>query len=102
MTRSEILEIANRCITQDRAATHGNAEDSFADIAAMWSVYLEHPVKPADVCMMMVLLKTVRFKNTPSHADHTIDICGYAAISGEISMGKAHGIQKEMEKFDKS
>jgi hypothetical protein len=85
MTRSEILEIAHGYITQDRAATHGGAEDSFADIAAMWSIYLEHPVGPEDVCMMMVLLKAVRFKNNRQHMDNPIDAAGYAALAGEIA-----------------
>ena len=85
MTRSEILEIAHGYITQDRAATHGGAEDSFADIAAMWSIYLEHPVAPEDVCMMMVLLKAVRFKNNPQHLDTSVDVAGYAALAGEIA-----------------
>jgi hypothetical protein len=85
MTRSEILEIAHGYITQDRAATHGGAEDSFADIAAMWSIYLEHAVAPEDVCMMMVLLKAVRFKNNPQHMDNPIDAAGYAALAGEIA-----------------
>lgn len=85
MTRSEILETAHLYITQDRAATHGGAEDSFADTAAMWSIYLEHPVGPEDVCMMMVLLKAVRFKNNPQHIDNSIDAVGYAALAGEIA-----------------
>jgi len=88
MTRSEILETAHFYITQDRAATHGgSAEDSFADIAAMWSIYLEHPVGPEDVAMMMVLLKAVRFKNNPQHMDNSIDAAGYSALAGEIASG---------------
>jgi hypothetical protein len=89
MTRSEILETAHLYITQDRAATHGCAEDSFADIAAMWSIYLEHPVAPADVAMMMVLLKAVRFKNNPQHLDSSVDAAGYAALAGEIASQRA-------------
>ena len=86
MTRSEILETAHHYITQDRAVTHGNvAEDSFGDIAAMWSIYLGHPVGPEDVAMMMVLLKAVRFKNNPQHIDNSIDAAGYAALAGEIA-----------------
>ena len=86
MTRTEILDIAKHYITQDRAATHGGAEDSFADIAAMWSIYLGHPVGPEDVAMMMVLLKVVRFKNNPQHADNPIDAVGYSALAGEIAL----------------
>lgn len=87
MNRTSILETANEYITNDRAATHGKAEDSFGAIAAMWSQYLGTQVTKEDVCMMMVLLKVVRFKNTPGHPDHTIDICGYSAIAGELATG---------------
>jgi hypothetical protein len=86
MTRSEILETAHLYIMHDRASTHGGAEDSFGDIAAMWSIYLGHAVGPEDVAMMMVLLKAVRFKNSPQHVDNTIDVAGYAALAGEIAL----------------
>lgn len=98
MNRSDFLDAAKQCITVDRAATHGGAEDSFGDIANMWSTYLGHHVSKEDVCMMMVLLKTVRFKNTPMHADHAVDICGYAAIAGELGIGGRYGVSEEVEK----
>lgn len=100
MHRSEILTTAQHYITKDRAATHGGAEDSFGDISKLWSVYVGKHISPEDVCMMMVMLKIARFKNTPSHADHTIDICGYAAIAGELAMRQAHGIQEKVEQPD--
>ena len=87
MNRSEILAEADRIINTDRAATHGNAEDSFATIAAFWSAYLHREILPHDVCAMMILLKMARFQNTPEHMDHVVDICGYAAIAGELSKG---------------
>ena len=91
MKRGDFLEEAFRCITVDRAATHGGAEDSFGAIASMWSAYLGATVTAQDVCMMMVLLKAVRYKNTPAHADHAVDICGYAAIAGELGQGGSDG-----------
>jgi len=88
MKRTEILETANEYITKDRAATHGGAEDSFGKIAEFWSIYLGIDISAEDVCMLMSLLKIARFSNTPEHVDHTIDICGYAAIAGEIATEK--------------
>lgn len=101
MHRSDILNTANHYITKDRAATHGGAEDSFGEISKMWTTYLGANVSPEDVCIMMVLLKIARFKNTPSHSDHTIDICGYAAIAGELATRRADGFQEKVEEPDR-
>ena len=84
MNRTEILKTANEYITKDRQATHGNAENNFAFIARLWSAYTELPITPQDVAMMMVLLKVARFKGNPSHTDNAIDLCGYAALAGEM------------------
>lgn len=84
VTRTEILELANSYITQDRAATHGDAEDSFKTISVFWSAYLDHPVAPQDVCAMMVLLKMARAKNNPDHLDNWVDTAGYSAIGGSM------------------
>ena len=84
MDKTEILDTANKFITQDRQATHGKAEDNFANIARLWSAYLNHPITPQDVAILMVLLKVVRFKGNPLHVDNAIDMCGYSALAGEI------------------
>jgi hypothetical protein len=84
MNRTEILKTANEYITKDRQATHGNAEDNFKNIARLWSAYTELPITTQDVAMMMALLKVARFKGNPSHTDNAIDLCGYAALAGEI------------------
>ena len=55
MNRTEILDKANEYITRDRQATHGEAENSFADIAGLWSAYLHKEINPRDVAMMMVI-----------------------------------------------
>lgn len=89
MNRTEILQTANEYITKDRAATHGEAEDSFAQIAAAWTWWLNDrlsaPVTAYDVAMMMVLFKLARAKGNPQHIDSAIDGCGYLAIAGEIA-----------------
>lgn len=87
MKRQDILDTAKNIITNDRAATHGGAEDSFGAIANMWSEYLGVNITQHDVCAMMVLLKVARIKGNAKHLDSWIDIAGYSAIGGEISGG---------------
>ena len=87
MKRQDILDTAKNIITNDRATTHGGAEDSFSAIAAMWSAYLGGDITEHDVCAMMVLLKVARIKGNAKHLDSWIDIAGYSAIGGEISGG---------------
>jgi len=84
MTRSEILNAANACVTQDRAATHGPAEDTFGRIAALWSSLLGQPVSPAQVALMLAGLKIARAWGNPAHHDNWIDLAGYAACGGEL------------------
>jgi hypothetical protein len=90
MNRTEILQTANEYITKDRAATHGRAEDSFAQIAAAWTWWLNDrlsaPVTAYDVAMMMVLFKLARAKGNPHHIDNRrLTAAGYLAIAGEIA-----------------
>jgi len=89
MNRSDILKEAERCITKDRAATHGNAEDNFAAIAGGWDWWLsirEHgPLCAFDVAMMMTIFKTARAASNKSHHDNFVDGAGYYALAGEIA-----------------
>tara|TARA_R110000803_G_scaffold29195_2_gene66849 strand:+ start:389 stop:688 length:300 start_codon:yes stop_codon:yes gene_type:complete len=90
--RDDILSKAQQCITVDRAATHGDAEDSFQAIADVWSWLLgnrplpDDPLTAADVAMMMVLFKAARISGNSTHEDNYVDLAGYAALAGEISM----------------
>jgi hypothetical protein len=83
--RSELLASARECITRDRAATHGDAENSFTDIAFLWTWWLGHPVTAYDVAQMMSLFKKARTKGNPDHEDNFVDDLGYTALAGEIS-----------------
>ena len=85
MNRTEVLHQAEKCITQDRAATHGDAEDSFGLIGTMWGVWLDRDVSAYDVAMMMALFKVARAKGNPSHSDNLLDMIGYAALAEEIA-----------------
>lgn len=84
MNRKEILNRAEEIINGDREGTYGKPEDSFDRIARLWSVYLNHDVSSVDVANMMVLLKVARNSGGVYKDDNWIDICGYAALGGEI------------------
>lgn len=85
MSRKEILDAAAQCVTVDRAATHGDAERTFGRIAALWSARLGVPITEAQVCIMLIDLKTARAWGNPTHADNWIDMAGYAACGGEVA-----------------
>ena len=85
MNRTDILDAARQAVTVDRAATHGQLEDSFGLVAASWSAHLGTPVSRSDVAVMMIQLKLARIKTSPEHADHWMDVAGYAACGGEVA-----------------
>jgi hypothetical protein len=88
MNREEILQTARQYVTKDRAATHGDAEDNFENIAELWSWWMHGRSRCVfnglDVAMMMVLFKIARIKANPDHVDSYVDGAGYLAIAGEI------------------
>ena len=88
MKRADILATASQYVTQDRANTHGDAENNFRRIAELWEAYLGvSTIEPEDVAVMLTLLKAARIRQNPSHADNWIDMAGYAACGGEIATG---------------
>lgn len=95
MTRADILDAAKACITVDRAATHGAAENSFAWIAGHWNWWLQDKLEPGasitpyDVAQMMVGFKQARAKGNPAFHDNAIDAVGYSALAGEIGAKQA-------------
>lgn len=88
-----ILQAAHRCIMAERKNQHGDAEDSFQMIAALWSAYLDSvrpddskALTPRDVAHMMTLLKVSRsIHGDPAHADHYVDAAGYQALAGMLA-----------------
>lgn len=89
MNRAEILEAARVCVCGEREQDYGTPEDSFAVIASLWTVYLNTPITPKDVAMMMALLKVARIKRGDK-ADSFVDLAGYAACAGEIAGKENH------------
>lgn len=86
MQRAEVLEAAKVLVTKDRADQHGNMENNFATIAEYWSTHLGFQVMPADVGIMMALLKIARMKSNVAYRDNYEDGCGYLACAGEIAI----------------
>lgn len=87
MNRKEILTKASQIVNGNREESYGSPEDNFQRIAAMWSSYLDAPVTPTDVSVMMILLKAARIGSGQVTLDNWIDIAGYAACGGEIQTG---------------
>ena len=92
ITKGEILQKAKDLITGDRNETHGDAFQNHAEIAEFWNIYLDKKLQPManitaeDVALMMVLMKISRNnQGKKSNIDNFIDMCGYAAIAGEIN-----------------
>jgi hypothetical protein len=84
MTRSEILQQADKAINGQRELDYGSPEDNFSLIARLWSEYLGRSVSTVDVAMMMCLLKIARIKSGGGTGDSFVDLAGYAACGGEI------------------
>lgn len=84
MDKNDILDKAKTIINGERQGTYGEAENSFSVIAQMWTAYLGKNLTSEDVANMMILLKVARNSSGVYKDDNWIDICGYAALGGEI------------------
>ncbi len=84
MTRSEILQQADKAISGQRELDYGSPENNFSLIAKLWSAYLGETISPVDVSMMMCLLKIARIKNGGGTGDSFVDLAGYAACGCEL------------------
>lgn len=86
MSRELILDTAKEIVSNDRAKTHGSVERNFEHIAAVWSARLRMTITPHQVAIMLIDLKAARAWNHEEHADNWIDMAGYAACGGELSI----------------
>jgi hypothetical protein len=86
MKRDEVLAKATELINGDRKEDYGDAYLNHMRIAEFWNNYLEteNKITPTDVAMMMMLVKVARLMHTYKE-DSFVDICGYAALAGEMS-----------------
>ena len=87
MNRGDILKEAARLTASDRQNQYGDPRTNHSRIADLWTTYLETEIEPDQVAICMALVKIARLMETQS-ADSYIDLAAYAAIAGEIAMGK--------------
>ena len=92
ITKEDVLQKAKDLVTGDRNDTHGDAFNNHAEIAEFWNIFLDKKLQPMasitaeDVALMMVLMKISRnTQGKKNNLDNFIDMCGYAAIAGEIN-----------------
>ena len=84
MERGTILDKAKETINGARQDQYGNPEDSFSDIAKLWTAYTGVEFSAHDVAMMMALLKVARIKGGAGSEDSYIDLCGYTALAADM------------------
>ena len=84
--KQSVLAEAHNIIYGDREKTYGHPSKNLNSIAVMWNAYLKalpkdlNELNAKDVACMMILLKTARLANDPTHRDSIVDIAGYAAL----------------------
>ena len=72
-------------VVEHRERTYGPPAESFAAIAARWSLVLGITVTPAQVALCLIDLKLARLTRDPSHLDSIVDVAGYAACLREVT-----------------
>ena len=72
-------------VIEHRERIYGPAAESFAAVAARWSLVLGITVTPAQVALCLIDLKLARLSHDPSHLDSTVDVAGYAALLREVT-----------------
>lgn len=87
MNRGDILKEAARLTASDRQNQYGDPFTNHSRIADLWTIYLETQIKPDQVAICMALVKIARLMQTQTE-DSYIDLAAYAAIAGEIAIGK--------------
>lgn len=63
-----------------RVTLYGDPEQTFIDIALVWSGILGHEVKPVEVPLMLAGMKLVRTRVSPDYSDNSDDVDGYLKI----------------------
>ena len=84
MNAAMLLQHAQGVI-ENRERSYGPAAESFAAIAARWSLVLGITVTPAQVALCLIDLKLARLTRDPTHLDSIVDVAGYAACLREVT-----------------
>jgi len=84
MKANEILQTATDTISE-RGLTHGHPADNLQHTAMLLSAYLQMPILDYQVAGIMVLVKLARTNQSAQNLDSWIDLCGYAALGGQLA-----------------
>jgi len=87
MSREAVLALAHAAV-MSRGEAYGGVEDNFANIADLWTLWLDGSdgqVTSKDVAVMLALVKIARLKSDIDHKDSVVDLAGYAACLGELT-----------------
>ena len=83
---ADLLDEARATIAL-RSLHYGAPEQSFAATADLWSTWLSArngskvTLNPADVGVMLALLKVARLAHDPAHRDSALDAAAYLALA---------------------
>lgn len=86
MTRKECLDAAAEAVLTSRAHEYGDGpEDSFSQIAKLWSAHFGIQFTTVDVAMALVMLKMARIRKNPHHNDSYVGGSGYFSCGAECA-----------------
>ena len=97
MERGKALFAATTAVCQTRAAEHGDVNENFQKTADLWTAYIGELIRVTDsggmkfaftakdVAMLNILQKVSRSTFNEQHADHYVDMAGYAALAAEVT-----------------
>ena len=82
-----ITDEAQKIINGPRRDDYGPVEESFQQIATMWSALFGKEITSKDVALAMICLKVCR-ESGPKHTrDSLVDIVGYTLLLEKIEQG---------------
>jgi hypothetical protein len=89
-TSTKLLREASTAISKDRMVAYGNCGPSSERVSILWNAWMEvtghTSLTPEDVAMMMALFKAARIAYNPNSRDSYVDMIGYVALAGEMSL----------------
>lgn len=94
---TETLGAADPDILKEREKSWGNAEETHARIAKIWSGILDTEVTAYQVALCMMGMKLVRAEKNPSEPDSLIDVDGYNRIAQEIAKSNMEVYLEELQ-----
>lgn len=85
-----VLRRATELVGGERRTDYGPAEESFARIAALWTVllHLDVPLDGAQVAICLAALKLWRCTTAPGQCDSWVDLAGYAGLGWQCVVGQ--------------